>query len=208
MSFQPRQSPPGTRGHTPPLLSASLPPEPGLSGANTRLPQVVHSCVSGKGAFKEAEATTRRSLVRVVRGSGRNNMFPGDTGGHGRSLSPPLVALSPHLGGQTVPPTRSTQALHAASRYLCFLHQGSGGHFLFVLCVCIFSKTENQICGLVHTGKSFTTELCPQSSYVSEMSLWRNHTHAHTCMHTHTHRETHASEETSHSKDSRARGIN
>lgn len=43
-------------GHIPPLLSVSWPPEPGLSGASTRMPQVVHSCVSGKGPFKEAEA--------------------------------------------------------------------------------------------------------------------------------------------------------
>lgn len=55
--IQPRWSPPGTQGNTPPLLSVSLPPEPGLSGASTRMPPVVHSCVSGKGPFKEAEAT-------------------------------------------------------------------------------------------------------------------------------------------------------
>lgn len=80
------------------------------------------------------------------------------------------------------PPSTFASFTRAQGATMCF--------FLFILCVRIFSKTENQICGLVHTGKPSTTELCPQPLYVSEMSLWRNHTHAHTCIcariHTHT----------------------
>lgn len=88
------------------MLSVSLPPEPGLSGASTRMPQVVPSCVSGKGPFREAEAPTRRSLVRVVRGSGWKNVFPGDTGGHGQSPRAPY-ATGRTFGGTATPSGRA-----------------------------------------------------------------------------------------------------